>query len=35
MDEAWVFEHTVECSVSMEFAWDFWTNVATGRSTPM
>ena len=27
MSNAWAFEHTVECSVSREFAWKFWTNV--------
>ena len=24
----WKIEHTVECNVSKQFAWDFWTNVA-------
>jgi len=28
MDEEWTFEDTVECSVSKEFAWNFWTNVS-------
>jgi hypothetical protein len=23
----WVFEHMLECSVPIEFAWGFWTNV--------
>lgn len=23
----WIFEHSVECSVSASFAWRFWTNV--------
>ncbi len=23
----WSFEHSVECPVSREFAWQFWTNV--------
>ena len=27
MEEEWTFEHTIECAVSSEFAWDFWTNV--------
>ena len=27
MNQEWTFEHTIECSVSSEFAWDFWTNV--------
>ncbi|MGH9574670.1 MAG: hypothetical protein ACRD40_14215 [Candidatus Acidiferrales bacterium] len=27
MDDVWVFEHTIECGVSAEFAWGFWTNV--------
>jgi hypothetical protein len=25
--QEWVFEHTVECGVSVQFAWDFWTNL--------
>jgi hypothetical protein len=28
VDEEWTFEHTVECPVSKEFAWNFWTNVS-------
>jgi len=24
----WEFEHSVECQVSKEFAWQFWTSVA-------
>ena len=24
---AWQFEHSVDCSVAMEFAWNFWTTV--------
>ena len=23
----WKFEHSVECQVSRDFAWQFWTNV--------
>ena len=23
----WTFEHTIECFVSSDFAWKFWTNV--------
>ena len=26
-ESAWAFEHSVDCEVSAEFAWDFWTNV--------
>jgi len=26
-EPAWAFEHFVDCEVSTEFAWDFWTNV--------
>jgi len=26
-EPAWAFEHSVDCGVSAEFAWDFWTNV--------
>jgi Polyketide cyclase / dehydrase and lipid transport len=25
--EEWAFEHTVQCGVSAEFAWKFWTDV--------
>ena len=25
--QKWEFEHAIECSVSIQFAWDFWTNV--------
>jgi len=24
---AWTFEHSIDCRVSAEFAWAFWTNV--------
>ena len=27
MAEAWVFEHSEECPVSRESAWQFWTTV--------
>lgn len=27
MDDVWAFEHIIECGVSAEFAWEFWTNV--------
>ena len=27
MDSAWSFEFSVNCSVSPDFAWRFWTNV--------
>ena len=26
-EPAWAFEYSVDCEVSAEFAWDFWTNV--------
>src|SRR5437667_3197599 len=25
--QKWEFEHAIECSVSIQFAWTFWTNV--------
>jgi len=25
---AWTFEYSVECSVPLDFAWNFWTNVS-------
>jgi polyketide cyclase/dehydrase/lipid transport protein len=31
MDEAWAFEHSVECPVTREFAWRFWTDVSNWR----
>jgi hypothetical protein len=27
MNQEWTFAHTIECGVSPEFAWNFWTNV--------
>jgi Polyketide cyclase / dehydrase and lipid transport len=27
MEELWAFEHSIECPVSREFAWSFWTDV--------
>jgi hypothetical protein len=24
---AWTYEHSVDCEVPVQFAWDFWTNV--------
>jgi len=27
-EPAWTFEHSIECGVSAEFAWIFWTNVS-------
>jgi Polyketide cyclase / dehydrase and lipid transport len=27
-DLAWTFEHSIDCGVSVEFAWNFWTNVS-------
>ena len=27
MQRPWVFEHSVECNVPLEFAWAFWTDV--------
>src|SRR5215472_6857940 len=26
-EPAWAFEHSVDCEVTAQFAWDFWTNV--------
>jgi hypothetical protein len=34
MDKKWTFEHTIECSVSSEFAWEFWTNVRNWAIDP-
>lgn len=34
MDEKWTFAHTVECSVSKDFAWSFWTNVSNWALDP-
>jgi hypothetical protein len=30
-DEAWFFEHAVECPVTGNFAWRFWTDVNNWR----
>lgn len=27
-ENAWTFEHSVDCGVPAEFAWKFWTNVS-------
>jgi hypothetical protein len=34
MNEGWTFEHTIECPVSREFAWSFWTNVRNWALDP-
>jgi hypothetical protein len=26
-EPAWTYEHSIDCKVTVEFAWDFWTNV--------
>lgn len=26
-EHAWTFEHSIDCAVTAEFAWSFWTNV--------
>jgi hypothetical protein len=26
-EPAWIFEHSIECRASVEFAWKFWTDV--------
>ena len=31
MDEVWAFEHSIECLVTAEFAWRFWTDVNNWR----
>jgi hypothetical protein len=27
-ESLWKFEHSVDCTVSPEFAWDFWTDIS-------
>src|ERR1700690_835315 len=27
-ESTWTFEHSIDCGVSAEFAWTFWTNVS-------
>ena len=27
-EHAWSFEHSIDCNVTTEFAWNFWTNVS-------
>jgi hypothetical protein len=34
MDEAWSFEHSVECPVAAGFAWRYWTDVNNWRLDP-
>jgi hypothetical protein len=29
--QEWIFEHTIECGVSVQFAWNFWTNVSNWK----
>ncbi|MBZ5607393.1 MAG: SRPBCC family protein [Acidobacteriia bacterium] len=31
---AWTFEHSVDCGVPAEFAWNFWTNVSNWALDP-
>ena len=31
---AWKFQHSVDCSVPRQFAWDYWTNVANWDDPP-
>ena len=31
MEEAWAFEHSIECNVPKEFAWHFWTDVCNWK----
>ena len=31
----WTFEHTIECSVSSDFAWKVWTIVENWQSMPI
>ena len=26
-EPAWTYEHSVDCEVTVEFAWNFWTNI--------
>jgi hypothetical protein len=28
LEQAWTFEYSMECGVTAEFAWNFWTNVS-------
>jgi hypothetical protein len=27
-EKAWTFEHSLDCDATLEFAWNFWTNVS-------
>jgi hypothetical protein len=27
-ENAWTFEHSIDCGETAEFAWNFWTNVS-------
>ena len=28
LEQGWTFEYSMECGVTAEFAWKFWTNVS-------
>lgn len=28
IEPAWTFEHSIDCAVTPDFAWNFWTNVS-------
>jgi hypothetical protein len=30
-EPAWTFEYTIDCAVSAEFAWNFWTQVSNWK----
>jgi hypothetical protein len=33
-EPAWQFEHFVECNVTRQFAWSYWTNIAHWDDPP-
>ena len=33
-DSAWEFQHSVECNVTPQFAWEYWTNIANWDDPP-
>ena|SRR5689334_17137012 len=33
-EPAWIFEHSVECETSRNFAWAYWTNIENWNDPP-
>src|SRR5215472_3228515 len=33
-EPAWQFQHSVDCTATRQFAWDYWTNIANWVDPP-